>query len=142
MVKLWSSKPSLWVRFPFPLFVLIVLFLNFFLNSLFSIFNQNKNIVGVFMVLFSWFFNLLLLSNTSKKTIMFKRFELEKFLFNKCSYMYILDVFILFYARYYKQQNINLFGFKLKNLNNGNFYTSNNVLYDNTQTMLYGIRSI
>ena len=142
MVKLWSSKPSLWVRFPFPLFVLIMVFLNFFYKSLFPIFTQNKNIVNIFSIIINWFIYLLLLPLGKNKINTLNIFEMEKTVFNFCFYINILDIFIIFFSRLNNQKNVNFFKFKVDGLNNNGFYFFNNmVVMKNTQLLLYGLRS-
>ena len=145
MVKLWSSKPSLWVRFPFPLFVLIMIFLNFFFNPLFSIFYQNRNIINIFIVLTGWFFNLLVITKENNLVISgVSKFELEKNIFNKSIFFYFLDFIFLLYISFKQHGGVDkkMFKFKIKGLNNNNFYLFNNTVVNNTQTVLFGLRSV
>ena len=145
MVKLWSSKPSLWVRFPFPLFDPIMVFLKNFFNSLFSIFYQNRNILNVFGVFTGWLFHLLFLTkNNNINNINISRFEVEKNILTGNIFLYLLDVVVVFYNQYKHNDNIGkkVFNFKVKNLNNNNFYHFNNTTINNTQTFLYGLRSV
>ena len=143
MEKLWSSKPSLWVRFPFPLFVLMMVFLKFFFNFFFSIFYQNRNILNVFVLLINWVFYLLIITkNKNTNVINFNRFEFEKNIFVKNVFFYFLDVFVIFFTKYNGYSTgSKVFTFKIKNLNNNKFYLFNNTLC-NSQIFLYGLRSI
>lgn len=143
MVKLWSSKPSLWVRFPFPLFDPIMVFFNFFFNFFTSVFYQNKIILNVFFVFIGWFLNLVCVC---KNNIFIKnnlvRFETEKGLFLFNIYFYILDTLHMYYTQFkcYKY-NSKLVFFKTNGLNNNKFYLFNNIFVNNSQIFLYGLRS-
>ena len=143
MVKLWSSKPSLWVRFPFPLFVPIMVFLKFFFNFFSSIFYQNRNILGVFFTIINWFLNIMYLNKniilTNNNLV---KFSVEKslFLYNLC--FYLLDTFYINYNQCNYNKFSKLFSFKLISLNNNKFYTFNNTVINNYQIFLYGLRSV
>ena len=144
MVKLWSSKPSLWVRFPFPLFDPIMVFFNFFFNFFTSVFYQNKIILNVFFVFIGWFLNLVCVykNNIFLKNNLVK-FETEKGLFLFNIYFYILDILHMYYTQFkcYKY-NSKLVFFKTNSLNNNKFYVFNNIFVNNSQIFLYGLRSI
>ena len=144
MVKLWSSKPSLWVRFPFPLFDPIMVFFNFFFNFFTSVFYQNKIILNVFFVFIGWFLNLVCVykNNIFLKNNLVK-FETEKGLFLFNIYFYILDILHMYYTQFkcYKY-NSKLVFFKTNSLNNNKFYVFNNIFVNNSQIFLYGLRSV
>ena len=142
MVKLWSSKPSLWVRFPFPLFDLIMVFLKFFFNFFFSIFFQNRNFLNVFVVFINWLICLLSITKNSNilNTNLIK-FEIEKNIFNKSIFFYFLDILVVIFMQYNKYMLGNrVFSFKIQNLNNNKFYLFNST--NNQYILLYGLRSI
>ena len=142
MVKLWSSKPSLWVRFPFPLFVLIMLFFKKFFYAIWFTFYQNKNILYIFSIFINWVFYLFkLLKHNNIKNININRFELEKSIYKKNIYFYILDLLFLFYNSFNFTKN-KTFDFKINSLNNNKFYIFNNLNLNNSQLFLYGVKSI
>jgi hypothetical protein len=122
-----------------------MIFLNFFFKPLFSIFYQNRNILNIFIVFISWFLNLLVITRNNNLVISgVSKFELEKNIFSKNIFLYFLDFIFLLYSgfKYYGGVDKKKFNFKVKNLNNNNFYLFNNTIVNNTQTVLFGLRSI
>ena len=122
-----------------------MVFLKNFFNSLFSIFYQNRNILYIFSVFTSWLLYLLVLVKPNNVVnININRFELEKNIFKKNIFLYFLDLIVLFYNECNcacgADKNIN--SFKIKTLNNNKFYFFNNILANNTQLFLYGLRSV
>lgn len=68
MVKSRSSKPSLWVRIPLPLYALLVrsLFYKTYM-TFYKILNQNSYINTLFILIVDWFLTLLKISKLEKK---------------------------------------------------------------------------
>ncbi len=151
MVKLRSSKPSLWVRIPLPLYALLVWSLLYKFFSLFrNIFNQNTYISSLFFLILNWF---LLVFRVNKVNDLssegdIAQLEFFKKLASRGVFLYFLDyLFIYFLSSYLnikKKVKQSTFNFKLVQLNNNNFYRFNNryTLNSTIQTYLYGLRSV
>ena len=146
MVKLWSSKPSLWVRFPFPLFVPIMSV--FFQNiSIFlsTVFNHNKTISKIIFVFVNWCFYFFYIKKVVFDAPIFVKFEKEKFLLGLNFFLYMVDVFSIFFlyvvSKTKSTKKLSTTDFKIRLVNNNTFYFFNNTgLLD--KTYLYGLKSI
>ena len=67
MVKLWSSKPSLWVRIPFPLSALLMRLLNNFFKFSRKVIEQNKQLNILIFLFIDWLLITFKISKLEKK---------------------------------------------------------------------------
>ena len=67
MVKLWSSKPSLWVRIPLPLSALLMRLLNNFFKFLRKVIEQNKQLSSLIFLFINWLLIIFKISKLEKK---------------------------------------------------------------------------
>ena len=152
MVKLRSSKPLLWVRIPFPLYVLLMwsLICNFYFFT-FKVFNQNNQFNRLVFVLLNWLFNGFKLSKLDEKlsdsNILYSKWE--KNVLSNNIYISVLDYILVLFFSYTssflnKIKKTNLITNKLVQLNNNGFYIFNNKSEINNQKQLYlyGLRSV
>ena len=147
MAKLWSSKPSLWVRFPFPLCVLIMWVLcQNFLKLLSNTSYQNKRLLFIICLFFNWASTLLCANNLKYLKLRISRLEIEKNIYTKSVFINFVDV-----LTYYQQLSIlnrftlsesDIMSAKVQTLNNNRFYVFNNNQMSTVQLYLYGLRSV
>ena len=153
MVKLQSSKLSLWVRIPLPLFytLLMRLFTRNFLSALKNIFLQNKQVFGLVAVLLDWLSTALRVEDlgSEKSDTEFLRIEDYKLTLCKGLYWSLIDfmlVYLLSNRFFYKNQNsVNFFiTKKTGQLYNNKFllFNNNDTTLGNRQLFLYGLQSI
>lgn len=150
MVKLRSSKPSLWVRIPLPLFVQLVWSLgNRFFSFLYNTFQQNTHTSTLIFLILDWFLVSLRISKSNDDSDSdLYYFEWEKKILSKGLLLSLIDFFsfYLFSISFKMNKKLNQYGFdvKLKQINNNNFYTFNNNfdVKSTTQTYMFGLRSV
>ncbi len=151
MVKLRSSKPSLWVRIPLPLYALLVWSLLYKFFSLFrNIFNQNTYISTLVFLILNWLLLVFKVNNVNDTSLSkdIVQLELYKKLVFKGFFWFLLDILFTYsfsvYLNFKGKVKQSTFSFKLIQLDNNNFYKFNNLntVNSTTQTYLYGLRSI
>lgn len=151
MVKLRSSKPSLWVRIPLPLLALLMWSLLYkFFSVLRNIINQNTYLNTLILLILNWFLVIFRVNKvngvSSHEGI--TQFEFYKMLAFKGVFWYFLDLFYFYFLSLYlnlkRKTRESNFNFKLSQLDNNSFYMFNNVYGVNSalQTSLFGLRSI
>ncbi len=164
MVKLQSSKLSLWVRFPLPLLALLVgsLWFKFtqvifsfigylwikFYKYLSDVIRCDKKINIIISSFLNWFvlYIFFVKNNNSDRNIRYNEWE-KKILFNGF-FFYFLDLLLIFYKsisfKFGFKSNQYSFFFKKKQIQNNNFYVFNNVTTNTTnfQSFFYGLTSL
>ena len=98
MVKLWSSKPSLWVRIPLPLSALLMRLLNNFFKFSRKVIEQNKQLNILIFLFIDWLLITFKISKLEKKKIdnavVYQ--EWEKKLLSRGIFWYYIDYILLF----------------------------------------------
>lgn len=153
MVKLQSSKLSLWVRIPLPLFVTPFMW-RFIINIFFflkNVFLQNRRLFMLLSLLLDW------LIATFKVDILdaegsddeFLRTESSRYILFKGLYWSLIDFFFLYITSknfsLYVRNNTTLYTTKKADqLSNNNFLRFNNstTVKNNKQLFLYGLQSL
>ncbi len=151
MVKLRSSKPSLWVRLPLPLYALLVWSLSCkTLSSIKKILEQNLYIGTLIFLFLDWFlitFKVSKVNDVSSDSDLYY-LEWEKKLIFTGIFWVIIDYisFYLFSKTLVRNNKLNHFSFniKLQQINNRLFYVFSNKTdtISISQTYLYGLRSV
>ena len=153
MVKLQSSKLSLWVRIPLPLFY--ILFMRSFTHSLLYFFKvvflQNKQVYSLCFILLNWFLVTFCVSTlvVEESNTDFLKIENSKITLHKGLHWVIIDILLLYFLSnrfFYKNQNgVNAFTLKkTEQLLNNKFLLSNSTAtaVNNKQIFLYGLQSM
>ena len=147
MVKLRSSKPSLWVRIPLSLSSIMSSFVLF----LQKFFLYNRSIGSLVFLILEWLFVVLKITRLEKKESDLEVVDVkwEKTILNKNPLFFFIDtVYLYLYSmnfNFFKNTNHVFFmESKIQQLNTGGFYSFSNRfnLFSVTQLSLYGLRSI
>ena len=151
MVKLWSSKPSLWVRIPLPLSALLMRLLNNFFKFSRKVIEQNKQLNILIFLFIDWLLITFKISKLEKKKIdnavIYQ--EWEKKLLSRGIFWYYIDYILLFtlstcldFKKNFK--NVPLSDIKNKQLTNNGFYLFNNPtnIFSTTHLYMYGLKSL
>ena len=147
MVKLRSSKPSLWVRIPLSLSSVMSSF-GLFLQKIVL---QNQSISSLVFLTIEWLFVVLKITRLEKKESDLEVVDVkwEKTFLNKGLLLSFIDTLFLFaFSKNFNfKKNINHVFFmesKTQQLNTNGFYLFSNIfnLFSITQLSLYGMRSI
>lgn len=151
MVKLWSSKPSLWVRIPLPLSALLMRLLNNFFKFSRKVIEQNKQLNILIFLFIDWLLITFKISKLEKKKIdnavVYQ--EWEKKLLSRGIFWYYIDYILLFtlstcldFKKNFK--NVPLSDIKNKQLTNNGFYLFNNPnnIFSTTHLYMYGLKSL
>ena len=147
MVKLRSSKPSLWVRIPLPLYALLMSWFRLFFQK---IVQQNKQINHLFFLIFDWFLVVFKIPNQnhSKSDLSVLNTTKEKYLLNGGYFFLLFDFMYLYLFSIFNSlsnyKNIAITSDKIQQLNNNKFYSFNNskTLLSTQQLFLYGCKSV
>lgn len=147
MVKLWSSKPLLWVRIPLPLYALLVGFLySFCLNSLVIVSTETRNlIISCTSTCKYVLFRLSFLEFNLNKSILHFNFEKNIFLWTFYSVLDAVYLYVIGTISGVKNNTTqtNQLDGKLKSLNLNQFYKLDKTKKNTTQQLyIYGIVSI
>ena len=145
MVELQSSKLSVWVRIPLPLYVLFMRLLGNFISFLVRLFYQNKTIIDLLFLVINWLLLVLKISkkNNKNKVINWINWE-QNTIYGGFFWIFLDNLFLLFFSKnfnFIKNSKIkHIINDKSKQFNNDIYKFNNSVNYH--QSYLSGFKSM